>query len=324
MEMQRVLLTGGAGFIGSHLADALMNAGRHVTVVDDLSTGRWSNVAHLAGEEGFRAIVASVDDAGLMETEVQRHDVVYHLASAVGVKLIIDEPIKTVQTIVRTTDVVLEACSKYRTPVVLTSTSETYGKSDGLPFKEDDDVVLGATSKRRWAYAAAKLLDEFLALAHHYETGLPVYIARLFNTVGPRQMSRYGMVVPTFVSQALAGKPITVYGDGTQRRCFTAVADVVDALMRLPMALEAQGKVINIGNDREMSILELAELVKRVCDSESEIVLVPYDSAYGPGFDDMRRRIPDLSRAAEYLDWKPQRSIADVVEQIAETYRSGS
>jgi UDP-glucose 4-epimerase len=316
MEMISVLVTGGAGFIGSHLADALMASGRQVTVIDDLSTGRWSNIEHLANEEGFRAIVASVADPVLMEKEVQRHDVVYHLASAVGVKLVIEQPIKTVETIVRTTDVVMEACSKYRTPVVLTSTSETYGKSKGIPFKEDDDVVLGATSKRRWAYAAAKLLDEFLALAHHHETGLPVYIARLFNTVGPRQMSQYGMVVPTFVSQALQNQPITVFGDGTQQRCFTAVDDVIDALMRFPLTPAAQGQVVNIGANSEMSMMALAQLVKDTCDSQSEIVLVPYEKAYGTGFDDMARRIPDITRASELLGWQPTRSIESIVEEV--------
>src|SRR3954463_4915134 len=245
---QKILVTGGAGFIGSHLAEALLRQGSNVTVIDNLSTGKWSNIDRFKDHPGFRAIVANCEERALLETEGSQHDLVYHLASAVGVKLVIERPVETVETIFHSTGVVLKAASKYRRPVLLTSTSEVYGKSEAIPFREDDDVVMGPTSKRRWAYACAKALDEFLALAHFHQTNLPVFIVRLFNTVGPRQTGQYGMVLPTFVRQALRGDPITVYGDGTQRRCFCSVLDVVDALKRLPFTPTASGKVVNVGS----------------------------------------------------------------------------
>jgi UDP-glucose 4-epimerase len=319
---QRVLVTGGAGFIGSHLAEKLLGDGAQVTVVDNLSTGRWENIAAFSEHPNFRAVVASCAERELMEAEVARHDLVYHLASAVGVKLIIERPVETVDTIFHTTDVVMKAASKFRRPVLLTSTSEVYGKSEDIPFREDADVVMGATSKRRWAYACAKALDEFLVLAHYYQTHLPVFIVRLFNTVGPRQSGQYGMVLPNFVRSALENRPIHVYGDGTQRRCFCSVGDVVDALVRLPLAPAAAGRVVNVGSQEEVTIQELAERCRSACGSKSEIVHIPYDAAYGPGFDDMRRRVPDLKRVKELIGWSPTLSLDQIIAGVAEYLRS--
>lgn len=321
MTDQKILVTGGAGFIGSHLSEALLSLGHKVTIIDNLSTGHWSNIEHLEGQPGFRAIIASADEQALIEAEVARHDFVYHLASAVGVKLIIDRPVETVETIVNTTHAVMQACSRYRRPVLLTSTSEVYGKSTQIPFKETDDVVMGSTEKRRWAYACAKAVDEFLALAHHVQTNLPVYVVRLFNTVGPRQSGQYGMVLPRFVKQALAGEPITVFGDGTQQRCFCSVHDVVRGLIALPHNPAARGKVVNIGTQEEVSILELAQRVKALCQSESEIRIIPYAEAYGEGFDDMLRRVPDLSRAKALIDWKPQYQLDEIIQRVIEHIR---
>jgi UDP-glucose 4-epimerase len=315
---ERILITGGAGFIGSHLADALLQGGASITVVDNLSTGKWANIDHLQDHANFRAIIASCEDRELIEQEVAQCDAVYHLASAVGVKLIIERPVETVETIFHGTDVVFKAASKFRKPVLLTSTSEVYGKSEAIPFKEDADVVMGPTSKRRWAYACAKALDEFLALAHHYQTHLPVYIVRLFNTVGPRQTAQYGMVLPTFVRQALKGDPITIYGDGTQRRCFCSVLDVVDALKRLPFTPAAAGKVVNVGSQEEVSIRELAERIKARTHSQSEIRTISYDAAYGPGFDDMMRRVPDLSRVNQFIGWKPRHDLNAIIDQVTD------
>lgn len=314
----KILITGGAGFIGSHLAEACIAAGAAVTIIDNLSTGCWTNVRNLEKEKRFRMLVASAADRRLLDREVEKHDFIYHLASAVGVKLVIDRPVATVQNIFDSTDAILQACSKYRRPVLITSTSEVYGHSQQIPFREDADVIMGASSKRRWAYACAKALDEFLALAHFYETNLPVFIVRLFNTIGPRQTDRYGMVVPSLVRQALARQPLTVYGTGTQKRCFCSVHDVVDALMRFPSHPEASGTVINLGSQEEISISGLAERVKQLTGSASNIQLIPYEQAYGPGFDDMYRRVPDLSRARQYLDWTPTHCLNEIIfEMIA-------
>ncbi|MDR0335487.1 MAG: GDP-mannose 4,6-dehydratase [Planctomycetaceae bacterium] len=317
--MKNYLVTGGAGFIGSHLAEALLHAGNNVTVIDDLSTGRWENIAALESDfpaNRFRAIIASADDARLMDREVPKHDFVYHLASAVGVKLIIDRPVETVQRIVRTTDILVEFCARYRRPLLLTSTSEVYGKSDAVPFQEENDVVMGSTSKRRWAYAAAKMLDEFLVLAHYYQSSLPVYLVRLFNTVGQRQSGQYGMVLPRFVAAAKRHQPLEIYGDGNQQRCFCSVLDVVEALLRFPSTPQAIGRVVNLGSNEEISIRQLAERVIAILGSQSTMVYVSYDEAYGPGFDDMRRRIPDLRRAKELLGWTPKISLDEIIRSL--------
>lgn len=321
--MKRFLITGGAGFIGSHLTETLIQGGHQVTVIDDLSTGTWQNIAHLEKEPGFRAIIASVDDPDLLEKEVPGHDFVYHLASAVGVQLIIDRPVETVQRIVRTTDSLVDACARYRRPLLLTSTSEVYGKSEAIPFDEESDVVMGATSKRRWAYAGAKMLDEFLVLAHHYQSSLPVYIVRLFNTVGPRQTGQYGMVVPRFIQAAMKNEPLEIFGDGQQKRCFCCVYDVVDALTRFALqdVPQAVGKVINIGSHEEVSIEELAQRVIRVLDSQSSMVYIPYELAYGPGFDDMRQRIPSLVRANQWLGWSPETKLDEIIRLTAQYER---
>src|SRR5580765_671906 len=281
----KTLITGGAGFIGSHLADRLISDGHEVTVIDDLSTGRYSNVAHLEGHERFRLIIDTVLNDGLMEDLIRDTDRVYHMASAVGVKLIMDHPVKTIETIFRGTDVVLGHCSRYRRRVLVPSTSEVYGKGVSVPFKEDDDLLTGATDKHRWAYACAKTLDEFLALAHWKETRLPVVVVRLFNTVGPRQTGQYGMVVPRFVRAALRNEPIEVHGDGTQSRCFGHVSDVVEGLTKLLDIPECFGQVINLGNDQETSILQLADKAIALTGSASQILFIPYSEAYGEGFE---------------------------------------
>lgn len=313
----KILITGGAGFVGSHLADKLLGEGHHITVIDDLSTGRYSNIAHLEDHERFRLIIDTVLNADIMETLVQETDRVYHMASAVGVRLIMEQPVKTIETIFHGTDVVLGRCSKYRKRVLIPSTSEVYGKGISVPFKEDDDLLTGATDKHRWAYACAKTLDEFLALAHFKETRLPVVVARLFNTVGPRQTGQYGMVVPRFVDAALRNEPIEVHGDGTQSRCFGHVTDVVDGLTA---ALESQacfGQVINIGSDTEVTINELAEKAISLTGSTSTVRYVPYEEAYGEGFEDMQRRVPSLEKAKRLLGYQPTRSLDDIINDVA-------
>lgn len=316
MKDKNYLITGGAGFIGSHLCEKLLKEGGKVSIIDDLSTGRWSNIAHLESDPNFRAIISTVEDAKLIAEEIPKHDFVFHLASAVGVQLIIDRPVETVQRIVRTTDILVEQCSRFRKPMLLTSTSEVYGKSENVPFSEESDTVMGSTSKKRWAYAGAKALDEFLVLAHHHQTSLPVYIVRLFNTVGPRQSGQYGMVLPRFIAQAIQNAPIEVFGDGTQQRCFCSVFDVVEGLYALSNCPGAVGKVVNLGTREEISINELARTTVKILKSSSEIVHIPYDRAYGPGFDDMMRRVPDLRRAEELINWKPKDSLEEIVRQI--------
>jgi UDP-glucose 4-epimerase len=317
----RILITGGAGFIGSHLAERLLEERHGVLVLDDLSTGRFENIAHLEGHPGFELRVASVTDPVIVEhcvTECQR---VYHLASAVGVKLVVDQPVKTIETIVNGTDTVLRSCARYRRPILITSTSEVYGKGIKVPFSEGDDCVMGPTTTRRWAYACAKALDEFLALAHWQESRLPVVIARLFNTVGPRQTGRYGMVIPRFVSQGLAGEPITVYGDGSQRRCFAHVTDIVDALVRLLDEPKAFGQVFNVGNAEEITILQLAERVRGLVGGASPIRVVPYSEAYPAGFEDMARRVPDLSKIHRLIGYEPKRRLDQILNDVLEDQR---
>jgi len=319
----RYLITGGAGFIGSHLADYLLAQDEcdHVTLLDDLSTGNYSNVAHLENNPRVRLLIGSVLDGGLVDRLVLDCDRIFHLASAVGVKLILERPVQSIQTIVTGTNAVLSFASRYRKPVLLTSTSEVYGKSSAVPFREDGDQVLGATDKQRWAYASAKALEEFLALAHYRETRLPVIVTRLFNTVGPRQTGRYGMVLPTFVRQALAQQPLTVYGDGKQARCFCHVADVVAALAKLMRTPAARGEVINIGSSEEMTIAQLAERVRQVLKSNSPIQFIPYDKAYVEGFEDMARRVPCLEKARRLIGYRPQHTLDDCIRDTVETVR---
>lgn len=317
-----ILVTGGSGFIGSHLCRLLLAQGHDVLVLDDLSTGRYENLEGLEDGRRLRLIVDSVNNAALVDQCVREADCVYHLASAVGVRLIIEQPVRTIESIVGGTENVLKSCSRYRRPFLLTSTSEVYGKGSKVPFCEDDDTVMGPTSKRRWSYACAKGLDEFLALAYWVEARLPVVIARLFNTVGPRQTGQYGMVVPAFVRQALRGEPITVFGDGQQSRCFAHVEDVVGALVRLQDSPAARGQVVNIGNNEEISIAGLAKRVKELTASASEIRYIPYAEAYGEGFDDMQRRVPALERAAALIGYRPARSLDAILRDVIE-YEKG-
>lgn len=317
----KYLITGGAGFIGSHLSERLLHEGHEVLVLDDLSTGCFENVAAFEGRPGFELRVASVTDSQVVEQCVVECQAVFHLASAVGVRLVVDQPVKTIETIVNGTDNVLRACARYRRPMLLTSTSEVYGKSEKIPFAEGDDSVLGPTTTRRWAYACAKALDEFLALAHWNETRLPVVVARLFNTVGPRQTGRYGMVIPRFISQGLAGEPITVHGDGNQSRCFAHVSDVVGALTRLIGHPDARGQVFNIGNDEEVTILQLAEKVRDLTGGKSTIRRIPYSEAYAAGFEDMARRVPDLSKIKKLLGYVPTHNLDQILADVADFQR---
>lgn len=319
--MRTLLVTGGAGFIGSHLAEAAVAAGDRVVAIDDLSTGSYRNVAGLAGNDAFELVVSSVDDASTLETLIRDADVVYHLAAAVGVKLIVEDPVHTIETNIRGTEVVLRLANKWRRPAVIASTSEVYGKSEKVPYAEEHDMVLGPTTHSRWAYAASKAIDEFLAIAYHRRDGLPVVIARLFNTVGPRQTGRYGMVIPTFVRQALRAEPITVYGDGSQSRAFTYVGDAVRALLDLPTRSEAYGEVFNIGGGREITIMGLAELVRERTGSGSEIVTIPYDEAYAPGFEDMHRRVPDISKLSRVTGYQPEVGLEEIIDLVADYYR---
>ena len=318
----RYLITGGAGFIGSHLAETLLQRGDSVHVLDDLSTGAMDNIAHLRARSGFGYTVDTCSNSRLVAELVDEADVVFHLAAAVGVELIVESPVRTIETNVHTTEIVLAQANKKKKPVFLASTSEVYGKSASLPFREDGDLLLGPTFKGRWSYACSKALDEYLGLAYWKERRLPVVIGRLFNTVGPRQTGRYGMVVPTFVEQALAGRPLTVYGDGTQQRCFCHVADVVRALADLMVSEAAHGRVFNIGSTEEISMLDLARRVAAASGSESAVVLVPYDEAYEEGFEDMPRRIPDTGRIQELLGWRPTKSLDEVLQDVIEDRRS--
>ncbi|MGH9947300.1 MAG: NAD-dependent epimerase/dehydratase family protein [Pyrinomonadaceae bacterium] len=313
----KILITGGAGFVGSHLADRLIKDGNEITVIDDLSTGRYSNVAHLEDKKGFRLIIDTVLNQPLMEELIRETDRVFHMASAVGVRLIMEQPVKTIETIFHGTDVILKFCSRYRKRVLIPSTSEVYGKGATIPFSENDDLLTGATDKHRWAYACAKTLDEFLALAHWKETRLPAVVVRLFNTVGPRQTGQYGMVVPRFVHAALKNEPISVHGDGTQQRCFGHVLDVVEGLVKLLETPECFGQVINLGNDQEISILGLAERAISLTGSKSEIKYVSYEEAYGDGFEDMRRRVPNLAKAKRLIGYQPTRSLDDIINDVA-------
>lgn len=317
----KILITGGAGFVGSHLADRLHEEGHDITVIDNLSTGRYSNVEHLEGRERFRLIIDTVLNARLMEELIRDADRVFHMASAVGVRLIMERPVQTIETIFRGTDVVLGFCARYRKRVLIPSTSEVYGKSTQVPFAEDNDIIKGSTSKHRWAYACAKELDEFLALAHWKESRLPVVVVRLFNTVGPRQTGQYGMVVPNFVKSAVRGEPLTVHGDGSQSRCFGHVSDIVGGLVKLLETPECFGQVINLGNDEEISIRALAEKAIEMTGSSSEIHYIPYAEAYGEGFEDMQRRVPSLEKSHRLIGYRPTRTLEDIINDVAEEFR---
>ncbi len=318
----RVLITGGAGFIGSHLADAYLHRGDEVFVIDDLSTGRIENIQHLKANPRFHYTIESVHNFPVTAELVDQCDVVFHLAAAVGVKLIVESPVRTIETNVRGTEVVLTIANKKKKKVMVASTSEVYGLSTDVPFREDGNLVMGATTKGRWSYACSKAIDEFLALAYWRERKLPTIVVRLFNTVGPRQTGQYGMVIPTFVKQALAGRPITIYGDGSQTRCFGYVGDVVGALMKLMEHKEAVGQVFNIGSNQEISILALAQRIKELTRSRSEIVFVPYDEAYEEGFEDMPRRVPDITKVSELVDFRPRMPLDGILGTVIE-YQSG-
>ena len=317
----RAFITGGAGFIGSHLSEALLDAGHDVLVLDNLSTGSMENIARLKGRPGFEYHIDSVDNESLLAELIDRSDVVFHLAAAVGVKLIVEQPVYTIENNVHGTEVVLKHANKKKKLVVIASTSEVYGKSEDVPFREDSDLVMGPTPKHRWAYACSKAIDEFLALAYWKERKLPVIIVRFFNTVGPRQTGQYGMVIPNFVRQALAGEPITVFGDGTQTRSFTHVADVVQALLKLVVEPKAIGQVINIGNTQEVTILQLAERVRELSGSKSTITFTPYDQAYESGFEDMPRRVPELAKVQALIGYEPKHQLDAILTQVIEYVR---
>jgi UDP-glucose 4-epimerase len=312
----RILITGGAGFVGSHLADELLSRGHRVHALDDLSTGAIDNVRHLKAHPAFEYTIESCNNAPVVAELVDSADVVYHLAAAVGVELIVESPVRTIENNVHTTEVVLSAASKKKKPVFVASTSEVYGKSTALPFREDGDLLLGPTFKGRWSYACSKAIDEFLALAYWKERGLPTVIGRMFNTVGPRQTGRYGMVVPNFVRQAIAGQPLTVYGDGSQSRCFCHVHDVVRALAGLMEREDLYGEVFNIGSEAEITIRGLATRVRELVGSDAPIKYVPYDEAYEQGFEDMQRRVPDITKIRSVLDWEPTKSLDDIVVDV--------
>ena len=318
----RILITGGAGFIGSHLSDAYIQRGDEVFVIDDLSTGSIENIHHLKNNPRFHYTIDSVHNQPVTAELVDQCDVIFHLAAAVGVKLIVESPVRTIETNVRGTEVVLALANKKKKKVLVASTSEVYGLSAEVPFREDGNLVMGATTKGRWSYACSKAIDEFLALAYWREKKLPTIVVRLFNTVGPRQTGQYGMVIPTFVKQALAGRPITVYGDGKQSRCFGYVGDVVGALVKLMDHNESVGHVFNIGSNEEVTILQLAERVKELTNSDSEIVFVPYDEAYEEGFEDMPRRVPDISKVNALVGFRPEMSLEGILQSVI-NYHSG-
>jgi UDP-glucose 4-epimerase len=317
----RFLITGGAGFIGSHLAESLLDAGHQVVAFDDLSTGAMDNIHHLKGRAGFEYCIDSVAHEPVLAEYIDRCDVVFHLAAAVGVKLIVEAPVRTIETNVHGTEVVLKHASKKKKLVVIASTSEVYGKSVDIPFREDADLVMGSTVKHRWAYACSKAIDEFLALAYFKEKKLPVIVVRFFNTVGPRQTGRYGMVIPNFVAQALANQPITVFGDGTQSRSFTFVGDVVRGLVALVNEPRAVGEVFNIGSQQEVTIQSLAERVRELAGSTSPIVRIPYDQAYEAGFEDMPRRVPDISKIGELVGWAPTVRLDEILQHVIADFR---
>jgi UDP-glucose 4-epimerase len=320
----KILLTGGAGFIGSHLATELLGRGQEVLVLDDLSTGRLENLRHIQSNSGLHLKEGSILDIEVLEPLVQECDEVYHLAAAVGVRLVMEKPVETIMTNVRGAENILEVCRKHSKKIFIASTSEIYGKNKSGPLSEDDDRILGSTKKHRWAYANTKTLDEFMAFAYHQAYGLPIVIARLFNTVGPRQTGRYGMVIPNFVRSALDNKPINVYGTGDQTRCFAHVSDVIQGLVGLMEHPEAVGDVFNVGNSEETSIADVARRVKAMTGSSSEIRYIPYEEAYGEGFEDMERRVPNLAKIKDLIGYEPQSKLDDILTSVIEYFRKNS
>ena len=320
----KILLTGGAGFIGSHLATELLGRGQEVLVLDDLSTGRLENLRHIQSNSGLHLKEGSILDIEVLEPLVQECDEVYHLAAAVGVRLVMEKPVETIMTNVRGAENILEVCRKHSKKIFIASTSEIYGKNKSGPLSEDDDRILGSTKKHRWAYANTKTLDEFMAFAYHQAYGLPIVIARLFNTVGPRQTGRYGMVIPSFVRSALDNKPINVYGTGDQTRCFAHVSDVIQGLVGLMEHPEAVGDVFNVGNSEETSIADVARRVKAMTGSSSKIRYIPYDEAYGEGFEDMERRVPNLAKIKDLIGYEPQSKLDDILTSVIEYFRKNS
>ena len=314
----KILITGGAGFIGSHLVDALINRGDEVFIIDDLSTGSVENIEHHQSDPRFHYFFDTILNRFLLAELIDRADIIFHLAAAVGVQLIVESPVRTIETNVKGTETVLELANRKKKTVVLASTSEVYGKSTSFPFREDADLVLGATFKGRWSYACSKALDEYLALAYWKEKRCPTVIVRLFNTVGPRQTGRYGMVVPRLVSQALEGRPLTVYGEGNQSRCFTWVGDVVQALIQLALTQKAVGEIFNIGSTNEITIRDLAYLIKDMTASPSDVELIPYERAYEEGFEDMNRRVPALEKIHALIGYKPTLDVAGIIEKVVE------
>jgi UDP-glucose 4-epimerase len=313
----RFLITGGAGFIGSHLSQALLTRGDSVTVIDDLSTGRFENIEPLTTNPRFRFAIDSITNETVLDRLASECDVIIHLAAAVGVKLVVEFPVRTITTNVGGTEAVLKSARRYRAKTLIASSSEVYGKGLRVPFREDDDVLLGATCRHRWAYAASKMVDEFLGLAYHREFHLPVVLFRLFNTVGPKQVGRYGMVMPRFISAALAGEPLTVYGDGSQSRCFCHVRDSIRAIIALAQEPSANGRVFNVGSVEQTSILDLAKRIIELTSSSSKITLIPYEQAYGEGFEDMQRRSPDITRIKQLVGWSPEYTLDQIILDIA-------
>jgi UDP-glucose 4-epimerase len=313
---EKILVTGGAGFIGSHLCELLIQKGHHVVAIDNLSTGRLDNIQHLLPMPSFQFVRESITNSQVLDRLTSEADILIHLAAVVGVKLIVEDPVYTIATNIMGTEAVLTTANRYGCKVMLASTSEVYGKGLKVPFNEDDDCVMGPTSHSRWSYATSKAIDEFLGLAYYHQFGLPVVVMRFFNTVGPRQTGRYGMVLPRFVRQALLGDPITIYGDGAQSRCFADVADIIDATVRLSEDSRAVGQVFNIGSTEEVTICELAERVIAATGSQSKIVYVPYEEAYAPGFEDMRRRVPDLDKIYHLIGYKPRYTLDETLQRV--------
>lgn len=319
--MEKMLITGGAGFVGSFLAEELLNRGYAVVAVDNLSTGSLGNIAHLRNNRDFEFITGTILDEDLMEKLIGQSSKTFHLAAAVGVRLIIERPVETIETNIMGTEIIYKYANKHKKKVIISSTSEVYGKNNEIPFKETDDSVYGPTFKSRWSYACSKAIDEFLALAYYHEKKLPVVIVRLFNTIGPRQTGRYGMVVPNFVQQALLGHPITVFGDGEQTRCFANVKDVVWAIAELAEKQEAEGQVFNVGTQEVISIKDLALKVKELCDSDSEISYTSYDDAFEAGFEDMHQRVPDIAKVRELIGFEPKLDLEQTIKEIIEYFK---